>query len=120
MKEFLQGRGFNTADWIYGLMAAFVSGGASAVTSGITVTAMDPADFNLQTGRFYTLVGALFAVNGLMGAMMFLKQKPLPDVKIVETVVQKTEMAGSPPVPVMTKVTETRAEQLPPPEKPKE
>ena len=40
----------DVAEWIRGAIAAFVSGGASAVTSGITVSALDNKDYNLTTG----------------------------------------------------------------------
>lgn len=74
------GGGLDFKDWFKGLVAAFVSGGASAVTSGFTVSALDPKGYNFQSSKIYTLMLAMFLVNGIMGAMMFLRQKPVPDI----------------------------------------
>ena len=74
------------AEWIRGLLAAFIGGGASAVTSGVTVSAMDPKDYNLAEGahKLYALMGVLFMVNGLVSAAMFLRNKPVPEHRVVE------------------------------------
>ena len=71
------------AEWLRGLLAAFVGGGASAITSGITVSAMDSKDYNLAegAGKLYSLMGVLFMVNGLLSAAMFLRNKPVPEHK---------------------------------------
>jgi len=103
------------SEWFRGLLAAFISGGSSAVTSGFVVSSMDPADYNLRNGRIYSLMGAVFVVNGLVGMAMFLRTKPVPDHKVVttttkETVVQPT----SPPKKVETTVVETHQEPLEP------
>lgn len=69
------------ADWLRGLFAAFVSGGSSAVVSGFTVSLMDPKDYGFRAGKVYALMGTMFLVNGIMGAMMFLRSKPVPNHK---------------------------------------
>lgn len=38
----------DVSDWVRGLMAAFISGGASAVTSGVTVNMLDPEHYNIH------------------------------------------------------------------------
>ena len=58
--------------WLHGLGAAFIGGGANAVT----VMAIDPMKFNLQEG-WKNLVTA-FLVSGIVNAAFFLKQSPLP------------------------------------------
>ena len=85
-----------TVEWVRGLLAAFIGGGASAITSGVTVSMMDPKDYNLAEGaaKLYALMGVLFTVNGIMSAAMFLRQRPVPDphkvvVTTVETAVEK-------------------------------
>ena len=89
-------------NWAYGLFAGFIGGGASAVTSGITLNMVDSKDFNIYTHKFYTMVGAIFLVNGMMNMFMFLKQNPLPAVKTTVTKVQQRTDAGT-----VTKVEQT-------------
>ena len=70
----------NVNIWLHGLIAALVSGGASAVTAGITISAIDPAHFNFGHDIFITLklMSALFITSGLLGAFGYLKQSPVP------------------------------------------
>lgn len=92
MKAFLKSQGYNLENWAYGLVAATINGGASAVVSGLGLIAMDPNDFNLQTGRLYTMVAGMFVFNGLLGMMSYLKQQPLPP----PTTTGKREKPGKP------------------------
>jgi hypothetical protein len=71
------------SDWLYGLGAAFIGGGAGAVSAGLGVSMLDPKDWNLGTGKLYALVGSVFVINGLLNMMAFLREKPLPDIKAV-------------------------------------
>lgn len=66
--------------WLHGLVAAFIGGGASAVTAGVTAPAIAPGAFNFgaQLLPLLKLSGALFVVNGLIAATAYLKQSPLP------------------------------------------
>jgi hypothetical protein len=66
--------------WLRGLIAAFISGGASAVTAGVTAPAIAPNAFNFhnQLSPLFELMGALFLVNGALGALAYLKQSPIP------------------------------------------
>ena len=79
----------STEQWVHGLAAAFIGGGASAVTGGITVSGIAPNQFNFgaQLGAMGKLMLALFVVNGAMSAFAYLKQSPLPteSVQVVET-----------------------------------
>lgn len=97
------------SDWARGLVSAFISGGASAVTSGVTVNLLDPNHYNVHTGSFYVLVGAMFAANGLMNMMAFLRTKPIPELKTVEKTVKTVDNQSGPPV-VVTTVKETSIE----------
>jgi hypothetical protein len=103
-------------NWFYGLFAGFIGGGASAVTSGVTLNLLDPKDFNLVTSKFYITVASIFVANGLLNMFMYLKQNPLPTITTV-TKVQKTETGTEPPV-VVTKMEQTTTESVPPKEKP--
>lgn len=58
--------------WLKGLLAAFVSGAANAVSMMI----VDPEHFNF--GQFGNL-GEVALISGLIGAAMYLKQSPVPD-----------------------------------------
>jgi hypothetical protein len=66
--------------WIHGLGAAVIGGGASAVTAGVTVSAIRPDTFNFagQVWPTLELMLALFVVNGAVSAFAYLKQSPLP------------------------------------------
>lgn len=75
----------NWGQWIYGLVAGFIGGGASSATSGLAAIGIDPSHFNLgsTTGglsHVLTLVGATFVVSGVLHALAFLSQMPLPPV----------------------------------------
>jgi hypothetical protein len=66
--------------WSYGLGAAFIGGGAGAVTATVTASLIAPDQFNLsnQLSHFIELASVTFFVNGFLNAMNFLKQSPLP------------------------------------------
>lgn len=89
-------------DWAYGLLAAFIGGGASAVTSGLTLNVLDPKDFNVYSSKIYVLMGGMFLVNGIMSGFAFLRQNPLPVLHTKERTVQLTEQAGEPTTKVTT------------------
>lgn len=67
--------------WLYGMISAVISGGASAVTASVTVAVIDPDKFSPvnQVYHFIELAGAVFVMNGFMSWMAYLKQNPLPD-----------------------------------------
>jgi hypothetical protein len=96
------------SDWIKGIVAAFVGGGAGAVTSGIVVSLGDPQQYNMGTQKFYVLVGSVFLMSGLMNMMAFLRSKPIPDVKQRETTVES--MGGQ----IKTTIKETEMVPVPP------
>ncbi len=63
--------------WLRGLVSAFISGGATALTAdqGISLANRLGADvqpLNLQA------IGIVFLSAGLSGAAMYLKQSPIP------------------------------------------
>lgn len=66
--------------WIHGVLAAFIGGGAGAVSAGFTAAMIDPQKFNLndQLGNFFKMVGITFVVSGTLTTMAYLKQSPLP------------------------------------------
>lgn len=68
--------------WLYGLGSAAISGGASAVTSGLAAMGLAPETFNLeQPGLVLKLAAISFAVNAILSVFLYLKQSPLPKVE---------------------------------------
>ncbi len=66
--------------WLYGLIAAVISGGSSAVTACFSVNLIAPDKFNLgnQLLNFIELAAVTFVINGMLGAFLYLKQSPIP------------------------------------------
>jgi hypothetical protein len=70
----------NWKHWLHGLIAAFIGGGAAAVAATVGANLIAPQEFNLgaQIGNFIKLAGTSFLVNGILNAVFYLKQSPLP------------------------------------------
>lgn len=87
--------------WIRGLLAAFISGGASAVSAGFSATMVAPETFNLQKGLAGTceMMGICFLISGVLRATQFLKDQPLPpeDEEVTVTDSQHTTETTTPP-----------------------
>ena len=64
---------YQTRLWLHKLVAALVGGGAAAVTAGVSVSLIDPHQWELL--NLLKLMGVTFLLNGLMSVMMFLKDK---------------------------------------------
>jgi hypothetical protein len=73
-----------TRIWIHKLAAAFIGGGASAITSGLVGMGFAPDKFNLTEfagiKHLLLLMLANFVVSGFLSAMFYLKQAPLPPI----------------------------------------
>ena len=69
-------------DWFLGIVSGFIQGGAGAVTSALTVSLLDPQDWGLATGpwKLLTLAGSVFLIQGVLGAMAFLRTHSIPAV----------------------------------------
>ncbi len=103
--------------WLRGLFSAGISGGASAVVGGFTVSGMDPKDYNFAQAKFYILVAALFATNAIVSMAKFLSMQPLPGMKQIESTVQTiTPSPGAAPKVIET-VKEIHLEPIDPPGK---
>lgn len=96
--------------WLYGLGAAFIGGGAAAITSGLTSMGFAPDKFNLADLKgilhLLGLMGANFAVSGFLSVAFYLRQSPLPAPSTGETAFivnpnppTKTETAPPPAQP---------------------
>lgn len=71
-----------TRKWLHGLGAAFISGGAACVTSGLVSMGFAPDKFNVTNANgiwnLLALIGANFFISGILGAFLYLRQSPLP------------------------------------------
>lgn len=94
--------------WLYGLFAALVGGGASAVVTMVGVNVIDPKDWNFSDhpAHMLELMFFCFIFNGIITVAGYLKNSPLPQV---ETTEQTTNIqpAGE-GVKIETKTTTTQ------------
>ena len=102
------------SDWARGLVAAFVSGGASAVTTGVVVSIKDPVHYATNSKDFFELVTSVFVMSGIMSGMSFLREKPLPGTK---TTVEQTVTTVSPTQSTTTTIKSV-VDKIEPKEKP--
>ncbi len=97
--------------WIQGLIGGFIGGGASAVAASVVVPALSPhGDFAMGTEAWFKMVVAMFVASGTMGAMLYLKQHPVPEI-IQETRETERSVQVGNQEPVMTKTKETVVSQ---------
>jgi hypothetical protein len=103
----------NLKIWLLGILAAFISGGASGVVAGVTATGIDPASFNwtTQLGNTFILMGIVFVISGVLGVAAFLRQSPLP--RTIWTPEERAKRTGKAIVPARAVWTEEeRARRL--------
>jgi len=67
--------------WFHGLVAAFIGGAASVISSGFALMVMKPDTFNLGPALWITVktVAVLGVFAGIQTAAAYLKQSPLWD-----------------------------------------
>ena len=89
-------------DWIYGLLKAFIGGGAGAVTSTFAASMIAPETFNFSGGmhKVVELMCATFATNGLLNFFYYLKSSPLPEIveeqsKRIDAIETRNEIKNS-------------------------
>ena len=68
------------SEWARGLVAAFVSGGATSVVSGVVVSVNDPQHYD--SAGVLKLMFSVFVTCGCFNMFSFLVQKPIPSVII--------------------------------------
>ncbi len=92
--------------WLYGLMSAFIGGGATALSTGTAVSMIDPEKFNIQNPRpLLLMLLVTFVASGFAPFFAYLKQHPLPSIRTVET--KTTTLQENPPAIVEKTVTTT-------------
>lgn len=70
--------------WFKGLIAAFIGGGATIVSSMVIA----PDTFNIHDLK---KLGQLAVASGIINACMYLKQSPLPNIEIQTTTTNETK-----------------------------
>jgi hypothetical protein len=99
-------------DWFRGLVSAFVSGGASAVTAAFVAPALTK-DLAVGTSKFFIMVGSMFVMSGTLSMMNFLRTQPIPEVKTVTTTTTLSGKLDDSNPQVTTKIQETHTESIP-------
>lgn len=93
----------NVEAWAWGLASGFIGGGASAVTASFSAAAITPEQYNLKAGlsHFVELFIVTFFVSGILSAMAYLRQSPLPPLPEMRsvTVTSKVTVTESPSQP---------------------
>ena len=88
-------------DWIRGILAAFIGGGASAFSAGVADILNHPGT-SIWNREFWSVVSTTFVIAGLIALFAFLRTKPIPDKKVVTTTIETTTQKGAPPKTVKT------------------
>jgi hypothetical protein len=93
--------------WFAGLLAAFLSGGASSAAAGISANLIAPGQFDLHYNWRNTLalMGTTFLISGLLGFFQKLSKSPLPDIVTEETVTTRKESVDG-QAPTITRTEE--------------
>lgn len=80
--------------WLYGLGAALIGGGASAVAAGMAQVVVDPGHADVH--HLLALMGTTFIIAGAISAFAYLSKSPLPpQVPAVVEVKTTTEPSES-------------------------
>lgn len=106
-------RTLDWGNWLYGLFAGGIGGGATAVYGAFAASAID-AHFAFGTANSMKLMAMMFAMSFLKDAALYLKQNPLPAIRTVTTV-ETVERTRNPPATVTTTVEKTEISPDPKP-----
>jgi len=81
--------------WVRGLLAAFIGGGAGAVSAAIampTVNILQGSQMDLP--KFFWTVLAVFIISAVIHVMAFLAKDPLPAMKTTTTTTTETTQSA--------------------------
>ena len=70
----------NTTRWLYGFIAAFIGGGASAGSSWMGISIANNIGLDVPELNFNAL-GIIFLSSGIASGLAYLKQSPLPQIE---------------------------------------
>jgi len=107
----LGGGTLDFGQWFKGLIAAFIGGGASAFSAGLSSMVVDPHDFTIYSAKFWKLIFGTFVISGLVPFFAYLHSKPVPDTKEVTNIKRTTTVGDEPPI-VVEQRKETHTEPL--------
>lgn len=99
--------------WFKGLIAAFIGGGASAFSAGLSSMVVDPHDFTIYSAKFWKLIFGTFVISGLVPFFAYLHSKPVPDTKEVEVSTKTITQGDRIPIVIETS-KETHTEPITP------
>lgn len=102
----------NWRDWITGVVGGFIGGGAGAVTSAVSMLVVDPNYVATHGANILKIMSMTFLVSGLLGAALYLKQHPTPDVITTTTKTERTEVREEPAATITTKIEQQKVEPV--------
>lgn len=99
------------SNWMMGLWAAFIGGGAGAFSAGLATIVVDPHDFSIYSAKFWKVVSGTFVISGLGPFFAYLHSKPLPDVITTTTTTTLMTAPSTTQVTVQTHVEEKESKE---------
>jgi len=96
----LGGGTLDFGNWFKGLIAAFIGGGASAFSAGISSMVVDPHDFTIYSAKFWKLIFGTFVISGLVPFFAYFHSNPVPTTKDVTNIKKTTTVGDEPPTTV--------------------
>jgi len=103
----------NWDGWLYGLGAALIGGGASAVAAGMAEGVVDPGHADIH--HLLALMGTTFVIAGAISAFAYLSKSPLPSQEPTTVEVKTTTQPSESTQTTTTKVTTGAQPQEPKP-----
>jgi len=86
---------YNWSDWLLGILKSLLSGGSSAMVSGLGSMGIAPDKFNLTSsiGNTFKLMGVMFLFQGLYRMFEFLSLHGSPDPIALQVALDKAAVA---------------------------
>lgn len=107
VKAFVNIQKLDWGTWLLGLIGAFISGGAGAVSAAFGTMIADPEHFNVTGGglsKVLTVMGITFLITGLVSLAKFLQVTPVPT-----PLAQKVETAAAAAAETVKAVEDVKA-----------
>lgn len=92
------------SEWLMGLGAAVIGGGATAAIAAVSFA---PSHWANHPEELYSMLWSMFGIGCVLNGLMFIRQKPLPSV-ITTTTGQK--LSSTPEGTSVTTVTKVKEE----------
>jgi len=90
------GKGYDWATWLMGIQRSLISGGSSAMVSGLAGIGIAPGTFNFtgNLGNTLKLMGIMFLFQGGYRMFEFLALHPAPDPIAAAAAIQSAQIAA--------------------------